>query len=266
MQTSKSESHTGRTFISGLKTLTFSVVAVTLAACSSPLKYTPTSGSASSANSGKCASPYEVRKGDSLSLIAQKCEVDMLAIADLNDLPPPYTIYPKQNLILPFSEESDSGDSESSTSKGIQVASARKSSLQSSELGDNSQKTPVAWRWPVAQKLQYKFIRDARGVKSLEIYAKPGTAVLAVAPGEVVYSGNGIVDYGQMLMIKHDDGYLSTYAHNSSLLVQEGSRVKRGQKIALSGATGNTKTAKLYLEARLRGKKVDISRVLRNRP
>ncbi|MBF6056846.1 MULTISPECIES: peptidoglycan DD-metalloendopeptidase family protein [Thiomicrorhabdus] len=270
MQVLRAELRSNMSLITKLKVLGLAVF-FSVSGCSSPFKYEPTSDSEISGGSAKCTSPYVVQKGDSLSVIAKKCAVDMLDLAKLNDLPPPYTIYPQQNLLLPFSENAEEKAVEIVKPRvvaadGVEVASAKKSDLQVSELDDMSQKAPVAWRWPVTQKLQYKFVRDARGVRSLEIYAKPGTPIFAVAPGEVVYSGNGIVDYGQMLMIRHDDGYLSTYAHNSSLLVQEGERVKRGQKIALSGATGSTKTAKLYLEARLRGKKVDITKVLHYRP
>lgn len=121
----------------------------------------------------------------------------------------------------------------------------------------------VKWQWPMHSGLAYKFRRDRAGLSVLEIYGVPGQTVSAVAPGKVVYAGNGIANYGWMLVIKHANDFMSIYAHNSSLLVAEGDVVDIGDQVALLGATGDTKRPKLYLEARYQGRKYDIKKKLR---
>lgn len=132
---------------------------------------------------------------------------------------------------------------------------------------DKQEKQPpyknVKWQWPMHKGLAYKYRRDRAGLSVLEIYGLPGQDINAVAPGKVVYAGNGIANYGWMVVIKHAEDYMSIYAHNSSLLVTEGDSVEAGEKIALLGATGNTKRPKLYLEARYQGRKYDIKKKLK---
>jgi lipoprotein NlpD len=92
--------------------------------------------------------------------------------------------------------------------------------------------------------------------KGIDIQGKLGEPVVAAADGEVVYSGTGLRGYGKLLIVKHNEQYLSAYAHNRVLLVAEGDRVKAGQKIAEVGFSG-TNTAKLHFEIRLDGKPVN---------
>lgn len=151
-------------------------------------------------------------------------------------------------------------------SKNIAVkkeTTAKAISRNNSKPTHKTSKKSKAWIWPMHKGLSYRYIRDHAGLSVLEIYGVPGQKVRAVAPGKVVYAGNGIINYGWMLVIKHDNGYMSIYAHNSALLAKEGDDVKAGQEVALMGATGNTKRPKLYVEARYQGRKVDIKKVLK---
>ena len=90
----------------------------------------------------------------------------------------------------------------------------------------------------------------------MKISGQTGQSILATAAGEVVYSGNGLRGYGNLIIIKHDDALLSAYAHNSKLLVQEGETVVQGQKIAEMGDT-DTDIPQLHFEIRRHGKPVD---------
>ena len=126
-----------------------------------------------------------------------------------------------------------------------------------------SSKNSNEWIWPMNKGLAYKYRRDNAGLSVLEIYGVPGQEVKAVASGKVVYAGNGIANYGWMLVIKHDQDYMSIYAHNSILLVEEGQEVQRGEEVALMGGTGQTDRPKLYLEARHQGRKMDIKKKLK---
>lgn len=130
-------------------------------------------------------------------------------------------------------------------------------------LDSNVKYKNVAWQWPMHKGVAYKYRRDRAGLSVIEIYGIPGQEIAAVAPGKVVYAGNGIANYGWMLVIKHANDFMSIYAHNSALLVREGESVEIGQKIALLGATGDTKRPKLYLEARYKGRKYDIRKKLK---
>ena len=111
----------------------------------------------------------------------------------------------------------------------------------------------VEWAWPTQGKLLEGFSESSKGV---DIAGKSGQAVLASAPGKVVYSGNGLRGYGNLIIIKHNDTYLSAYAHNSKLLMQEGQVVTRGQKIAEMGSV-DAGQIKLHFEIRKHGKPVD---------
>lgn len=111
----------------------------------------------------------------------------------------------------------------------------------------------TGWIWPVRGKLLSSFSSNSKGLK---IGGQVGQSILATAAGEVVYSGNGLRGYGNLIIIKHDDALLSAYAHNSQLLVKEGETVVQGQKIAEMGNT-DTDTPQLHFEIRRHGKPVD---------
>ncbi len=111
----------------------------------------------------------------------------------------------------------------------------------------------VEWAWPTQGKVLEGFSEGSKGV---DIAGKSGQAVLASAPGKVVYSGNGLRGYGNLIIIKHNDTYLSAYAHNSKLLMKEGQAVTRGQKIAEMGSV-DAGQIKLHFEIRKHGKPVD---------
>jgi lipoprotein NlpD len=100
--------------------------------------------------------------------------------------------------------------------------------------------------------------------KGIDIGGRRGEPVVAVAAGDVVYAGTGIVGFGELLIIKHDDVYLSAYGHNDRLLVAEGARVSAGQQIAEKGSTG-TDVVKLHFEIRKEGKPIDPIQLLPRR-
>ena len=116
----------------------------------------------------------------------------------------------------------------------------------------------VDWSWPYSGRLLNGFSEANKGI---DLAGKPGDPVLASAGGRVVYSGAGLRGYGQLVIIKHNDTYLSAYAHNSRILVKEGQSVAKGQKIAEVGAT-DADQPKLHFEIRRQGKPVDPMRYL----
>jgi len=113
----------------------------------------------------------------------------------------------------------------------------------------------LVWEWPTQGKLIYGF-GEGTNQKGVGIEGRSGQAVLASAPGKVVYSGSGLRGYGKLIIIKHNTSYLSVYAHNSQILVKEGQSVAKGQKIAEMGNSDSDRVA-LHFEIRRLGKPID---------
>jgi lipoprotein NlpD len=116
----------------------------------------------------------------------------------------------------------------------------------------------INWAWPTTGALLERFSDTNRGI---DIGGKPGQPILASADGRVVYSGSAIRGYGRMLIVKHNDQYVSVYAHASELLVKEGQAVSRGQRIAEMGST-DADRVKLHFEIRRMGRPIDPLRYL----
>lgn len=113
----------------------------------------------------------------------------------------------------------------------------------------------LSWRWPTAGQVIGRFVAGDPTQRGIDIAGRLGQPVLAVGDGEVVYSGNGLLGYGEMIIVQHSPDYLSAYGHNQRRLVEEGSKVRSGQRIAEMGQRGST--VMLHFEIRLRGKPVD---------
>jgi lipoprotein NlpD len=119
----------------------------------------------------------------------------------------------------------------------------------------------IAWGWPTAGAGTVLAGFDEQKNKGLDIGGRAGDPVLAAADGRVVYAGAGLRGYGNLIILKHNNTYLTAYAHNQSLLVKEDQAVRKGQKIAEMGST-DTDRVKLHFEIRRQGKPVDPTRYL----
>ena len=118
------------------------------------------------------------------------------------------------------------------------------------------------WSWPTGGVILEPFVEGKN--KGVDLAGKVGDPVLAAGDGKVVYAGNGLRGYGNLVIIKHNNDFLSAYAHNSKILVKEGDTVKRGSKIAEVGSS-DTDRAKLHFEVRRQGKPVDPTKYLPGR-
>jgi lipoprotein NlpD len=218
-------------------------------------------------DSSTSASAHVVRKGDTLYSIAWKNGLDYREVAGWNGIGPPYRIYPGQRISLVpsgASRATPSGTGPRPTS-GKRIASAspivpakqrppgKARSVNGVDLG---QTTDLSWAWPAEGRIVRTFSASEPGKKGLDIAGGAGQSVRAAAGGRVVYSGSGLLGYGNLIIIKHNDTYLSAYAHNRRLLVSEGERVRAGQPIAEMGNTG-TNRVMLHFEIRRFGKPVD---------
>lgn len=192
-----------------------------------------------------------VRRGDTLYSIAFDAGLDYRAVARWNGIRSPYVITPGQKLRL----RPPPGD------KPVLAASRAPSPSRpaSRQPDPGPRSTPAApaasWQWPAEGRIIRRFSRDSAN-PGIDIAGKPGQPVKSAADGRVVYSGDGLRGYGQLIIVKHNESFLSAYAHNRKLLVREGDRVRRGQPIAEMGDTG-TDRVKLHFEIRKQGTAVD---------
>lgn len=199
---------------------------------------------------------HTVRRGEYLAVIAQQYGADAFSIARINAIRSPYTIYPGQKLRIPRS------------SRGTIVA-ARATAVprvQSTPKVTPTRQTPVTvktnvppppkrsgtFSWPLKGKTISAYGPKDKGLHNdgVNIAAPRGTAVSAAENGVVAYAGNEIRGFGNLLLIKHDGGWVTAYAHNDQLLVKRGDKVKRGQLISKVGATGSVTSPQLHFELR----------------
>ena len=194
-----------------------------------------------------------VGKGDTLYSIAFAHGHDFKVIAQINQIKPPYTIYPGQRLSLVVKKPSlpRSRSLAKPISKPPKRVQAKPAQAQSLKKQLNS--PVIQWQWPTQGKIIRRYARKAPGKKGIGIQGKLQQTIAAAAAGQVVYAGSGLIGYGNLLIVKHDDRYLSAYAHNSKIVVKEGQSVQRGQKVALMGSN-ESNTPMLHFEIRKNGK------------
>jgi lipoprotein NlpD len=205
---------------------------------------------------------YKVKRGDTLYSVSWRFGKDFKTVARINGIDSPYTIYVGQKLrFKPYKQVAKKSSNKASTAKKTSTTKKTKTATKSTWVPSNKR---LSWRWPVNGKIISTYSKSAAGRKGIDIAGKSGQKVSAAAAGKVVYSGNGLPRYGNLIIIKHNDTYLSAYAHNKYLIVKDGQTVKAGQKIALLGRTGAQRD-QLHFEIRRNGEPVDPMRFLPKR-
>ena len=215
------------------------------------------------------AGVHVVQKGDSLFSVAWRHGLDYRAVAAWNGIRPPYTIHPGQRLRLHPPSVARKPTAPATVTRRIEpprttARPAPKTPAKSVPSPTSSVFAPPRWQWPAAGPLLRKFDGSTSGKKGIAIGGSAGSAVRAAAAGQVVYAGSGLVGYGRLIIVKHNDTYLSAYGHNRNLLVKEGDEVRAGQTIAQMGSSG-TNRIQLHFEIRQNGKPVDPLRYLPRR-
>lgn len=213
-----------------------------------------------------------VAKGDTLYNISKRYNIDLTTLSRLNNLSSPYTLSIGQKLALPATISSsrnmyaDTDDEVWLPQKSTKVTSSKKSTVKkaqtkakktvSSSKTTTVKKRTTKFAWPVKGTVISKFgtIGKGRNNDGINIKASKGTAVKAADKGTVVYSGNELKGFGNLILIRHSDGWITAYAHNQKLLVKKGQKVVRGEKIATVGDTGGVNEPQLHFEVRA-GKK-----------
>ncbi|CAH2772312.1 MAG: Murein hydrolase activator NlpD [uncultured Paraburkholderia sp.] len=209
---------------------------------------------------------YRVERGDTLSKIARSHRQSVQSIARWNNLTNLDSIEVGQVLRVepPNGAAATSGAVRSSGtgSAGASAGSAAGSASSRSAAADNAPFAPassISLVWPTSGSVIRSF--DGANSKGIDIAAPAGTPVVAAAAGTVVYAGNGLRGYGNLLILRHNAEYLTAYAHNRALFVKEGEIVAQGQKIAEMGDT-DTNRVMLHFELRYQGRSIDPSRAL----
>ena len=217
-----------------------------------------------------------VERGDTLYRIAQANGVHARDLAVWNGIPAPYTIYPGQRLKLyPGSAVATTRRSSPSRSAGSgRKPAAPASAPKRTATVPAKPATPpavaakpavpaatpvvsnVTWRWPADGALISRYVAGEPTKQGIGIAGSSGAPVRAAGDGVVVYSGSGLVGYGELVIIKHNDEWLSAYGHNRKRMVNEGQLVKVGQQIAEMGRSGAPREM-LHFEVRYNGKPVD---------
>lgn len=234
---------------------------------------------------------YTVRSGDTLSAIAARYGLDYLSVANMNDIAEPYRIYVNQSLRL---KKSGSYRDNRSTTQAlstnepqiqrqtinipvpnkmpVQNTTPVQVQQQAASTQNTIKNNPAIQPAPIVSATNLRWIKPSTGrvienfnltknVKGIRFGGNVGDPIVAAANGQVVYAADGLKEYGNLVLVKHIDGYITAYAHNSKMLVKSGDNVSVGQKIAEMGSSGTTQTM-LEFQVRLDGKPIDPVQVL----
>lgn len=228
----------------------------------------PATRRTASANTGH----YVVRRGDTLYSIAWQHGLTYRQLADINGIRPPYTIYTGQRLAVqpraaskramvpvqatarttPAARQPEPVAVRTTAPSPAPVPATRPAAATTAGLAEYDGK----WVWPTRGRLLRGFQPNANGRKGIDIGGHNDQPVNAAANGKVVYAGSGLVGYGRLIIVKHNENLLSAYGHNNKMLVAEGEHVKAGEQIATMGSSGTNRTG-LYFEIRKNGKPVN---------
>lgn len=207
---------------------------------------------------------YIVQKHDTLYSIAWAFGMDYRDLAAVNHLKPPYKLnrgqkvyIAKPQIVKKASKSKIKAPAKSSAkpTRALPQPSIKKTPIPKASETVPQQKV-ASWLWPVSGKIVGVFNNTLGGNKGIDLTSRFGAPICASAAGRVVYSGAGIRSYGNLIIIKHNDDYLSAYAYNKRMLVHEGQMVKQGEKIAEMGKNDAGAT-RLHFEIRRSGKPVN---------
>jgi lipoprotein NlpD len=220
---------------------------------------------------------HVVQPGETLYSIAWRYGRDYRELGDANDIGPPWRLKAGQVLRLDLRGDVTSGSQTSAVSKPAAPASRTPSRAspptqtastapkpavtrapsKGAPLASQTQTVArIEWRWPHVGTVIAGYSTSGKVNKGIDIAGRAGDAVRAAATGNVVYAGNGLLGYGNLIIVNHNEHYLSAYAHNRKILVQEGEDVKAGQVIAELGSSGAERPM-LHFEIRKNGNPVD---------
>ncbi|WP_231870861.1 peptidoglycan DD-metalloendopeptidase family protein [Marinomonas aquimarina] len=210
---------------------------------------------------------HRVKSGDTLFSIAFSYGLDYRKVAGINGIDAPYTIYPNQKIRLTGTPKRTAKTTTSVAPKrpAAAVTKSATAKVNSSSKSVSTVKIPdrkvSSWHWPVIGSVTKGFSNAGVSSKGIDIRGKDAEHVKAAADGVVVYAGNGLIGYGNLVIVKHNDVYLSAYAYNERILVKEKQSVRAGDSLAIIGGKG-TERPLLHFEVRRDGQPIDPLKVL----
>lgn len=268
------------------------VIVLTMTSCSTPTGPAPVSSISSLKHKSNypaklTGDKYTVKKGDTLYSIAFAAGLSAKELSKINNIKPPYIIYPGKRLSLLNEKQSinvvkknkvskkwhkkldrQNKDTYSKTvikpKRSTQTPKKKIKVVPSVNKQSHYAKKISKWIWPAKGRVVSAYSATKQGNKGIDIAGVKGSNVIASAAGKVVYAGNALRGYGNLIIIKHNDKYLSAYAHNDKIFVKEKQRIKQGQVIAKMGSTGSDRV-QLHFEIRFRGKSVNPANYLPKR-
>lgn len=242
-------------------------------------------GEMRSAGSGHYYLRHQVKAGDTLYSIAWRFGYDYREVAAWNRIAAPYRIYIGQELLILAPDRFNMPDPAAAPTAAVAIAApapvasppredtpavantqapvqpskpvqpARVAVPRPAVSRAPSSSTAIHWKWPTEGKIVSRFAAG-QGRKGVDVSGRIGQPVRAAADGEVVYSGSGLIGYGNLVIVKHDDVFLSAYGHNRRLLVKEGDKVRQGSTLGEMGQ-GSKGLPILHFEIRKNGKPID---------
>lgn len=226
-----------------------------VSACSSTVVREPSTarGAAVRPAAAKPGATTVVARGETLFAIASRNGLRVQDLGAWNGLAPPYTIYPGQRLRLyPGGARTSATPARPSS----RPATPRTTAPRPAAPNPAPASSGFPWRWPADGTLIGRYVSGEPTKQGIDIAGAAGAPVRAAADGTVVYSGAGLVGYGELVIIKHSEQWLSAYGHNRKRLVNEGQLVKAGDQIAEMGRSGAPRDM-LHFEIRYNGRPID---------
>lgn len=222
---------------------------------------------------------YKVKKGDTLYSIAFAAGLTVNELSSINNIKPPYIINVGKTLMLVHKKPTTKVVSNTEAAKRWRKKVAEQKKAQYSKnvvkkkptkkksekvkkvvvpvsKKDNFAKKISKWIWPAKGRVVSRYSVVKQGNKGIDIAGLKGSNIVSAAAGKVVYAGNALKGYGNLIIIKHNENYLSAYAHNETIFVKEKQRIKQGQVIAKMGNSESNRV-QLHFEIRFRGKSVN---------
>ena len=195
---------------------------------------------------------HEVAPGETVESIAREHGADPAVVAELNDLPASGAVADRRELFVPTAKGGKvPGTGATPFAPKPKATGTASIAPKPAAAAACDPKTGSCLEWPVRGEVAARFgTRGGVQHDGIDIVAPEGTPVVAAESGRVVYSGDGIKGYGNMILVKHDGGLITVYAHNAANDVADGAAVARGQKIATVGRTGTATAPHLHFEIR----------------
>ncbi len=240
-----------------IRMVAMALLVTTLGACGTATVVRPAGAGSSTAAAPRTsvAKPGQtavVKRGDTLYALARIHNITPRDLAAWNGLSEPYTIYPGQPLRLYPGGTAASSRPSTATAAGTPATRPPAAATPVAAPVNSG----IGWRWPADGVVVGRYVAGEATKQGVDIAGASGQSVRAAGPGVVVYSGAGLVGYGELIIIKHNEQWLSAYGHNRKRLVNEGQNVKAGEQIAEMGRTGAARDM-LHFEIRYNGKPVD---------